>query len=95
MSPEEYRIRQAKRRKRIQQWRAAIQNFDFSAHKFVYTDTYADIRPHLQPNVKGMFESKLGAIYKFHLLAERPSRADDRSILLDEVARIEKEWGLV
>jgi hypothetical protein len=95
MSPEEYRARQEQRRKRIEKWRAQILDFDFNESKFAYSDTYSDMRPHLQANVRAMLESQLGELHKFAVAVRTPSRAGDRRILLDEVARIEKEWGVI
>ena len=82
---------QDQRRKRIEEWRSAIRNFDFETERFGATDTYSQMRPHLQPKVIRMFETA-GITY-----ADTGMRGDSihGRTLLDEVARIEKEWGLV
>jgi len=79
------------RRKRIEDWRFVIRNFNFDAEMFTSTDTYSEIRPHLQSDVKRRLE------HPEMIIAGNPTRGENvrRRILLDEVARMEKEWGLI
>ena len=91
MSPEEVRIRQDERRKRIESWRTAIRDTKLSPHEFSKTDAYSDLRQWLQPGVKWKMD------WVFYggtdLRSQGPSGYKRK--LLDEVARIEKEWGLL
>lgn len=82
---------QNQRRKRIEEWQSFIGNFDFVNGKFASTRTYAQMRPHLRPEVIEMFETPRG------LYVGNEARGDTayRYTLLDQVARIEKEWGLI
>jgi hypothetical protein len=80
------------RRKRIEEWRQTIRRFDFrEIGSFGRTHTYAEMKPHLRPEVVEMFE----APRTVHI--SNPARGDTtyRYTLLDEVARLEKEWGLI
>jgi hypothetical protein len=99
MSPEEYRSRQDERRKRIKRWRAEIETHVFTrlplgGSLFAHTDTYSEMRPHLAPGVRQRYEAR------FHIGADlfsprKMGREGDRRVILEEVARIEKEWGVV
>ena len=93
MSPEEVRIRQDQRRKRIEDWRTAIRTFDFSANKFASTDTYSEMKPHLQPDVVRAFEFPF--VVEIEAFSRIRGGSRPKYTLLDEVGRIEKEWGLV
>lgn len=82
---------QDRRRQRIEDWRAAIRGFDFDSKSFTDTDTYSEMRPHLQPGIRRKLE------HPGMIIFGNPTRSEHapRYILLDEVARIEKEWKLV
>lgn len=82
---------QEHRRQRIEEWRSAIRDFDFSAGRFTSTETYSQMRPHLDPDIKRKFEHP-GMIILGN--ATRGEHAHSY-MLSDEIARIEKEWGLV
>jgi hypothetical protein len=61
---------------------------------FAHTDTYSEMRPHLAPGVRQRYEAR------FHIGADlfsprKMGREGDRRVILEEVARIEKEWGVV
>jgi hypothetical protein len=87
------------RRKRIEKWRAEIHGHSFAKYPlggslFAHTETYSEMRPHLPPNVRERYKSQtpVGAI----LTSPRKiGREGDKRVLLDEVARIEKEWGVI
>ena len=93
MSPEEARIRRDQRRKRIEDWRAAVRGF-YSGDTYGYfaaTDTYSEMRPHLRPEVIEMLETpRMSTVGN-----EARGDVAYRSALLDEIARIEGEWGLI
>lgn len=84
-------LRAGQRQKRIEDWRSVIRGFDFDTHSFASTDTYAQMRPHLQPKVVKMFEAQRTV----HIGNETRGDTAYGYTLLDEVARIEKEWGLI
>ena len=79
-------------RKHIEVWRSVIQNFDFNtANQFSGTDTYSQMRPHLQDEAVKMLEASRIA----YVAPEGRGGDLFRYTLLDEVARIEREWDLV
>ncbi|MBA4115403.1 MAG: hypothetical protein H0X71_02985 [Rubrobacter sp.] len=81
-----------RRRERVERWRRTISRFDFrEIGSFGRTNTYAEMKPHLQPGVIEMLEAPRTA----HI--GNPARGDLAYgyTLLDEVARIEKEWELI
>ena len=97
MSPEEYRIRQEERRKRIENWRAEIHGHMFARHPwggslFAHTEAYSDMRPLLPHDVRQRYEAQFPL---FHMSPRKMGKDGDRRVLLDEVSRIEKQWGLV
>ena len=79
------------RRRRIEEWRSVINGFDFETERFAGTDTYSQMREHLRPEVIEMFETPR----TLHVGNEARGDTTYRYTLRDEVARIEKEWGLV
>jgi hypothetical protein len=91
-------LREEKRRdlkgqrcKRIEEWRSVIQNFDFDRGRFASTDTYAQMKPHLRPEVIEMLENyRMGYVGN-----EARGKWTYGYTLLDEAARIEREWGLI
>ncbi len=63
-----------------------IHNFNFDIDRFAGTDTYSQMRPHLQPEVIENFEKPR------MFVVGNEARGDwYKYALLDEVARIEKE----
>jgi hypothetical protein len=97
MSPEEYRARQEERRRRIESWQAEIHNIR-STMDFTLTDTYIQMKPFMRPNVQQSLEYPLGMlIHRVNTMTSprQGGLAGVKRMLLDEVARIEKEWGLV
>lgn len=84
--------RQNQRRERIEQWRAFIQDFDFGTTKrFAGEDIYHQMKPYLRTEVIEMFETPRG----FYVGNEAHGDSAYRQKLLEEVARIEREWGLI
>jgi hypothetical protein len=88
---EKHRDLQNERRKRVDGWRTAIRNFDFGADNFANTDTYSEMKPYLRGDVQLMFEWGL----QFTFMPRLQGQERHRRTILDELARIEKEWGLV
>ncbi len=79
------------RRELIKTWRNELEDYNYVGGEVRASSTYAAIRPHLQQQVRERLENRERFTFD--------SRGGDtfviKNILLDEVARIEKEWGLV
>lgn len=89
---EKRRSRLSYRQERIGVWRRSIREFDyFGTKKFTATGAYSEMRPHLQGDVRESLETPRTSIVS----NEARGEVAERSLLLDEVTRIEKEWGLV
>ena len=80
------------RRELIQNWRKSIDEFDFDSDNFGNTSTYAAMRPHMRKEAIAKFEAQR-TVY----VAPDGGRGDNlpKQWALDEVARIEQEWGLL
>src|SRR5918997_6541220 len=89
------------RRDSIKSWRDAIESYDHDEGNIRTTATYSAIRPHLKQEIRERLENPR----EFHVEIDDRSGVDGvtvrgktpssvKTILLDEVARIEKEWGL-
>ena len=78
------------RRELIQSWRAEIEAFDHEANNFGDTAAYSAIRSHLRSEVREAVEKPR----TFYVGGGRGDMVKKHK-LLDEVARIEKEWELV
>jgi len=86
------------RRRRIQKWRAEIENGNFGrtplGHSFfIATNTYVEMKPYLPRHVRDRFEGGLSA-QTLHDLAYKKPRPSDKDLLLGEVSRIERDWGV-
>jgi hypothetical protein len=93
-------LRTGERRKRIERWRADIRTHTFARHPlgtslFAETETYSEMRPHLSPKTRERFESQVAAVLTFIGPEHLRGREGDKRVLLAEVARIEKEWGVI
>jgi hypothetical protein len=85
-------LKAGERRKRIEEWRSAITNHEFGGYpRFASTVAYSQMKPHLRLKVVEMLE----APRTLHVGTEARGDTAYRYTLLDEVARIEKEWGLI
>jgi hypothetical protein len=77
------------RREYIKTWRNDVAEFAWETADFRLTATYSAMKPHLRAEVIDSLQTG------------RPLDTEDRGIVwhkemvLDEIARIEKEWGLV
>jgi len=82
------------RKSQISEWRAAIENANFNderaLEKFAITSTYSSLRQRMRPSVVEKFE-------KDRTIYIGGGRGNDvrRHMLLDEVARLEREWKLL
>src|SRR5215204_6490343 len=90
-SVEKRRSRLAYRQRHISAWRKHIQTFRFHEGSFTSTSVYAQMRPHLRREVRERLEKPRTTI----IPNEARGEVAEKYMLLDEVARIEKEWGLV
>jgi len=85
-------LKAGQRQKRIEDWRSAISDHEFGGYpRFASTVAYSQMKPYLRPEVVEMLE----APRTFHVGNEARGETAYRYTLLDEVARIEKEWGLI
>ena len=86
--------KRTERRKLIDSWRLAISNekYDFIDYrsKFLSSAIYSSLRPHISPEVVRMIEAP-------RTMYVGGARGDNvrQYTLLDEVARLEWEWGLL
>jgi hypothetical protein len=78
------------RRRQVKAWRDAISDFAVWNNGFGSTPEYSSLRAHMRPEIIAKFE----AAHTFYVPG---GRGDDvrKHMLLDEIARIEKEWNLV
>jgi DNA repair exonuclease SbcCD ATPase subunit len=93
-------LRAGERRKRIEKWRVEIHTHAFDRHplgtsRFADTETYLEMRPHLSPKTRERFESQVAAVLTFIGPERLRGSEGDKRVLLGEVARIEKEWGVI
>lgn len=88
---EKSRDRQKNRRELIKAWRQEIATFDFGERQFGSTVAYSEMRPHLRFDARRDLERQRVSIVGSG--ARNPH--GEKDILLDEVARIEREWKLV
>ncbi len=87
---EKRRELQKYRREMIKQWRTSIETFDFDSGSFGDTAVYSSLRPHMRGEIIHEFESPL-----IFIAAGSRGKSVNKHLLLDEVARIEKEWRLL
>jgi len=78
------------RRERIKYWRESIEKFNFSESRFGATAAYSSLRPYLSETALGSIEGRTYVVPPEGRESDGP-----RFILLDEVARIEKQWKLL
>lgn len=79
------------RRETIARWRRAIESFDFERSNFGNTSAYAEMRPHMTRDIIDKFEAQ-----RTFFVPPDGGRGDQlfKQWASDEVARIEREWGL-
>jgi|SRR5215211_853963 len=88
---EKRRGRTDHRRALIKQWRSDFQQFDYDAHRLGDSAAYSALRPHLRPEVREAIEKPRTA----YVSNEGRAGSVKKHLLLDEIARLEKKWGLV
>jgi hypothetical protein len=81
------------RRERITAWRAAVDHDDFEYRQFADSDTYATLRVHLPNDLKQEIDQWRNP--NVVVLPPEVGRSLTQSRLLEEIARIEQDWGLI
>jgi hypothetical protein len=79
------------RKERIEGWREAIEDFDFENKWFGDTVWYSEIRLYLKQDIVKRIEAPRTLIVP----AEGRGEHAVKYILLDEIARLEREWDLI
>ena len=76
------------RQKRIQHWRDVFEE-EWKRDDFVDSLLYSDMRPHLRQSTIDSIDGRMRVVIR--------SRAGspDKTLLMDEISRIEKSWGLI
>lgn len=87
-SIEKEKLLMEERRSRIRSWREFIHG-DFEQLSCHETVAYSEMRPHLSPETSGSIEG--GAI----ILRQGRGGNVIKSLVLDDLARLEKEWKLI
>ena len=89
------------RRELIRSWREDIENYDHAEGNIRVTATYSAIRPHLKVEVRERLESprtvhvELDSRSEGGVTISGKSPSSVKTLLLDEVARLEQDCGLV
>jgi hypothetical protein len=88
---EKRRGRTDHRRALIKTWRNDFQEYDFDRHRLGDSAAYTSLRPHLRAEVREAIEKPRTAY------VPNEGRGDNvkQQMLLDEVTRLERKWGLV
>jgi hypothetical protein len=79
------------RRDRVRRWREAVETFDFRNESFGGTVWYSELRPHLQEGIVKKIEAPRTDIVP----APKRGESAEKHTLLDEIARIERDWDLI
>jgi len=79
------------RQEQIKNWRSALQRFDFDRWSLGNSGVYLSLRPHLRAEVRDAIEKPRTVNVPNEALGGNVKK----QMLLDEVARLEKKWGLV
>jgi hypothetical protein len=88
---EKRRGRMNYRKELIKQWRNDFEEFEYDSHRLGDSGTYSALRPHLRAEVRDAIEKPRTA----YVPNEGRHGSVKQQMLLDEVARLEKKWGLV
>jgi hypothetical protein len=75
----------------IKQWRNDFEVFDYDSHRLGDSAIYSSVRPHLRTAVRDAIEKPRTA----YVPNEGRGGSVKKQMLLDEIARLEKKWGLV
>jgi hypothetical protein len=91
-----------RRRRRIDAWREFFDNFDYANENVRETATYLQIRPELKREIVERLEDprhiqveldNRSGVDRTVVVGQSPSSV--KTLLLDEVTRLEREWGLI
>jgi hypothetical protein len=88
---EKRRGRMNYRKDLIKQWRKDFEEFEYDKHKLGDSASYSALRPHLRASVRDTIEKPRTA----YVPNEGRHGSVKQQMILDEVARLEKKWGLV
>jgi hypothetical protein len=81
------------RRERIAAWRAAVGRDDFEPRQFAGSDAYATLRAHLPEDLRQEIDGWRNPT--MFVAPPRAGRYPIQARLLQEIARVEREWGFV
>jgi hypothetical protein len=87
---EKSRLKRKEREQRIIKWRSAAEDANFSIKDFLQSGIYSEIRSYLSKDAIASLEAKRKIV---SVNSMRPNT--EQNILLDEIARLEKEWKLI
>jgi hypothetical protein len=81
------------RRERIAAWRAAVDRDDFDHLQFAHSNAYATLRDYLPEDLQQEID-RWGNPMTF-VVRPRDGRDSRQARLLQEIAKVEKQWGLI
>jgi hypothetical protein len=81
------------RRERIAAWRAAVDRDDFEHRQFADSDAYATLRSHLPEDLQQEIDRWRNPYMV--VVPARGGRDLGQARLLQEIARVERDWGLI
>jgi hypothetical protein len=84
------RTKRIKREQLLERLRRTICADDFNALSFLQSTEYSELRTHLPDEIAHSLESRYKII---SLSSSRPNTMQNE--LLDQVAQLEREWGLI
>jgi hypothetical protein len=90
-----------RRRELIKDWRDFFDNFNYPEENILETGTYSHIRPYLDQEIVERLEKPRELHVEIDtrggrdvaIRGQTPSSV--KTLLLDEVTRLEREWGLI
>lgn len=89
---EKRRIKQKRRIELLEEWRRIISKPNFDRKDLLESPYYASLRNLLKEEVRKEIERPSNS---FRVKLNSPTGNYDKDLLLEEIARIEKEWGLI
>jgi hypothetical protein len=81
------------RRERIAAWRAVVDRDDFEPQQFAQSDAYATLCGHLPEGLQQEIDKWRNPM--MIMMPPRSGRFSAQSRLLEEIARKERDWGLI
>jgi hypothetical protein len=90
---EKRRLRRESRREHITVWRTAVDRDDFAYQPFAQGNAYATLRPHLPKALRQTIDQwkNPGIVTSLPIIGRDPIQVR----LLEEIARVERKWGLI